>query len=623
MALLDSSYRVIEAPFLVDKINFYTRKYKYLYDVEKNFSDAYLYVDSAIQLLQANRRNSKLVEIYIDVLNDKAYLLRKQNNYEAALKYYLVANKIYRKEITDTCLAFGTPSALGDLFLSINNYKAAITYYLDDYRHQQACDDHRFLRFFFIEKILLSVGTCYTKMQMYDSAYYFFNNALQFVRTRQKLYDLSPQPNFPLVAEAVINGFLANITAIRGDVSKAEQLFEQSMSVTRTADLEYYANELVDLGEMYVREKRTSQALQTIQRLDSLSGKYAMPEARMNYFRLMALLEESKKNDAAYLQFTSQYEALADSLNNPAKKFRYVDVQREFAIHQQMGVNENLEEKSKVKNNFILSGILALALLSVMAFLFVKGIKKKRKQTNSLEKLNKLLAGKNDELEAAGLNLQQIMKNNMRIMNIMAHDLRSPLSGMQLLLRSMEKRKLEPVSKHIVVGMGLVCQYTLGMLKVLLKKGDKEDLLSQQNIHIEKIIADVIQELMPKIVEKELLIDTRSAKLEMFDNLQKLKLLVNCYLSHAIENAAYQDSIEIVAQLYHDRHMLLIRNKRVLGFNTSIKVGEKMSFGDLLFLANETLATGKEQQLAEDRFGYGFITPVKLAGATLHVYMVE
>ncbi|WP_153801243.1 HAMP domain-containing histidine kinase [Foetidibacter luteolus] len=631
--LLDSAYRANAATNAFDKANYFTRKYKYCYDANKDFRTAYLFVDSAIQLLQKNTGDKKLVEMYVEALNDKGFLLRKENNYEAALKYYLIADKVFKRYIADTCAALGSPSAIGDLFYSTRNYKNAIRYYLDDYRRHVSCDGRQFQNFFAIEKILLSVGICYTNLDMYDSAYIYLDSSLRFVRTRQKDYDMRRQPNFPLIAEAVITGFMANVIAKRGDAAMAEPMFMGSMAISRTADVEFYASQLAQLTEMYIKQRQTGKAMQTFKSLDSLLNRYPLPETRITYHKLQLLFDETSKNYEGYLRDAALYESAVDSFNASVKNFRHLDLQREFAINQQMGINETLEEKNKGKNNIIILGLFAIILVLTIAFLSWKDVTRNRKRAASLANLNNLLAGKNRELEEASIELREIIGNNKRIVNIMAHDLRSPLSGMQLLFYSIGKKQNPFISKHLATRMGVFCQYMLSIIKVLLKKeiDADTDLLSFTRINFGSLIKSIISGLGKKVTDKNISITAVPADINVVDNLPKMKLLLTSFLLPLIESADPNESIEIVAEKYNGENIILLLNTaRVnLGKNFAESLspaGNKSGIthfkGYKYFqhIAWQTIKENRGRLLLEDGFGYGCISLIRLANTSLYVY---
>ncbi|MFT3750029.1 MAG: hypothetical protein QM768_17055 [Agriterribacter sp.] len=441
--ILDSSYNAFPRPGIIDQQNVMLAKLIFFYETKRDTPLTYLYLDSAINLIKDKvKANEKRAVAYALMLRSKAYCLKTVRNYNEALHYYLMASQVVAAYVKDPCFAEADKSYIGDIMFAQGKYMLAAENYRADNEKVTRCGEKKFVRFFLIQKNLSNIGLCYFKMGLYDSAYIYYNRSLEFINQNWRVYGLDTNLPFLNIARATATGFMATVLAQKLEYQQAEELFDHSIEGVKMADPGFCEMLMASRAAMYVQLKEPNKALLTLQVLDSMLNKHKNTEVLLESYRIKSDLYDLQKNDYLFLQYTERYSSLKDSLTGAAKLFDRKNLELEFENNEEEGINQRLEERSREKNRLLVGATGSAVLLCCIVVLIWMSLKNTRRYLERLQRLNKIVVTKKQALENALVSVEQNNHENSRMMKIVAHDLRSPVTGIS----------------HIVFSILAVCQ---------------------------------------------------------------------------------------------------------------------------------------------------------------------
>ncbi len=468
---LDSAYNAFPNPGIIDQQQVMLHKLVAFYEIKRDTPLTYLYLDSAIDLIKNRLHNNERRAIqYALMLRSKAYCLKTVRNYNEALHYYLKASQVIAAHVKDSCSVEAHETYLADIMFAQGKYLPAAENYLAENAKVIRCGEKTFLRFYIIQKNLCNVGLCFFNMGAYDSAYIYYNQSLDFIDQSWQAYGLEPYNPFLKTARATAKGFIATALVKKESYREAEELFSQSVDSIKRTDPSFAEMLMASRAEMYVKTGKYQKAMRTLNTLDSMLEIHKNPEILQQSLKIKSDLYATQKKHNEFLFYAEQYLALKDSMTIAAKSFDSKNLELEFLKNEQKGFNQTLELLAQRKSSYITLGVIGAVLLCFLSFLIWLNLKNVRKNVAQLKKLNRVIRTKGQALENAFISVAQSNHANNNMIKIVAHDLRSPLSGIDYIthalltgMRDTELRdELEMIQKE--------CKHCTAIIQELLNK---------------------------------------------------------------------------------------------------------------------------------------------------------
>jgi signal transduction histidine kinase len=195
--------------------------------------------------------------------------------------------------------------------------------------------------------------------------------------------------------------------------------------------------------------------------------------------------------------------------------------------------------------------------------------------------------------------LERANKNYLRIMRIMAHDLRNPLGGITSLAETLLAD--EELSAESLVMLNLIKTagiHSMEMISELLKTGlsDNDEVMEKQLTDIHALLFDSVELLSYKAKEKNqrIIFQTRAAPLTVMLNYEKIWRVFNNLIVNAIK-FSHQDKAIVVALADCGDHVLISVADKGVG----IPEQDKESIFEMFTTAKKTGTNG------EPAFGLG------------------
>ncbi|HEY9004152.1 MAG TPA: tetratricopeptide repeat-containing sensor histidine kinase [Mucilaginibacter sp.] len=449
-----------------------------------------------------------------DIYNNIGDVLQNMRVYPKALDYYNKALEIAQH--THDLLEIGTATEnIGEVLLAEKQYDKAITYLSKALHIAVKQDDKDGISY-----ISADLGLCYANKGQYDLALGYFNTALETASKYNIVYDKT----YALVGFATLYNLQKDYKKAYDYASSGHKLAEQINNIW------FRANAVFELNK-------------------ALAG--------------LGKFEEAHK-------FSMEYIALQDSLNNDEniQKITSYNLEYEFAnkqhklIEQQKEKDELYAQRLKQEriNLFFLSTVL-LGMI-VIAVVYYKG---KRRQ----QKINAVLKERNNEVirQKADLDEQAIKLNDLnhlkdRLIAVLAHDLRAPLSTLRGLFALLEDDTLTYEQFLELIPQALrKLEYTSDFLDTLLfwinSQMDNFDSTDKAFL-IKDVVANETTNYGEQAALKGIrLIDNVSDDIVVAADPNSIRIVVRNLITNAIKFSRENDTITISTRYPDDDHIVI------------------------------------------------------------------
>jgi len=217
--------------------------------------------------------------------------------------------------------------------------------------------------------------------------------------------------------------------------------------------------------------------------------------------------------------------------------------------------NTLINTKLKAADILYFAGSAVIILLFAIILVLINRNLKKTKRNHHIATLQ------NEQLQQTLSELERVNKNYIRIMRIMAHDLRNPLSGMTGLAAMLyEDDDFTEDSKQMLKLIETTGIHSMEMINELLKTGlgDENEKVEMQKFDLTSLLYDSIELLQFKANDKEQQIIFESNNTPVFAeiNHEKIWRVVNNLIVNAIKFSHIGGIIK-VAIAHNATHLLI------------------------------------------------------------------
>jgi len=457
-------------------------------------------------------------------LNDKLSSAKDYNNigvimqgmelYPKSMEYYKRAIKIWQesKNLQGISTAYEN---MGEIMIAEKKYDDAIAYLNKSLKLTKGLDDKNGL-----SSLYADFGLCYAYKQQYGSALNYLAQALKMSNDYKIDYN-----------KAVSYIDYAIVYNLQKDYQKAYK----------------YAKMADDLSnKMGSLANRTSASMQLSEALGGLGRFEDAYKAQKKYVEL----RDSLKSDESVRKLTSFN---LESVFNEKQRVLAEQHQRQDDLYQQ-----------KIQRQGLLSAIFFLIILGMAAILIVY-YKAKLKQ----QKINTILEDKNAEViqQKADLNDQAHKLNDLnnlkdRLISVLAHDLRAPLSTLRGLFGLLEDDTISHDQFLTMIPQALKkLEYTSDFLDTLLfwVNSQMENFdSSAKSFPIKDVISYEVSNYIEQATEKGIkLMDGVSGSITVAADPNSIRIVTRNLITNAIKFSRKDDTIVVSAQQRDDNFILV------------------------------------------------------------------
>ena len=402
-----------------------------------------------------------------------------------------------------------------------------------------------------IANIKNSIGLIETKRKNYPRAEVLLKEALQISLKDKYVYGQK---------KAFYN--LGLLARVKNDTATARAYFQNSLSLDMLLNDHYgMASNNLQLAEILVQQQRTSEAIELAKTAYScavLSGAY-------NLMTKTATLIRQQYQRSGDLQHTSSWQDTLISVlvtkneNETQYASNFIEIVKDKESQKLTAENEKEKANKRASSQLLVIAVGSLMLV-VMALLVIFTFISYRKQkylsqrltkqnaiieenASSLDKLNKEIYSKNQLLEEDN-------RTKDKLLSIISHDLRNPITNTQTILSLINKGALtEEESKTLLEQLETQYINTTGLLDNLLgwlksqitgKELEKSDINVYElmnGMHLEQKIA-----LMRKRIK---FINNTSSDCNIMAEKEMIKIIFRNLITNAIKFTPLDGRIEI------------------------------------------------------------------------------
>lgn len=408
-----------------------------------------------------------------------------------------------------------------------------------------------------------TIALSFEKMGNLDSAVFYYERALEFISAKT---DLFPPNNFPAeanfveVARGVILGNLGGVFAELGEVAKAEIALLESIQINDRPgyDMPDARTAKIKLGNLYLKFGQPDMALELIEKLDASIEKIEVKNERYEniltrFYNLRWRYHDSVKNvDSAYgdlLRYMEMYKASEQRVSES----RYLDMEESFRNTEQQLQLANITRANDMKKLYLLGSVILT--LIMFGFLATVWYHLKRHRL-----INKQISEQNIELQDALGALEQSQAENSKMMHIVAHDLRSPISSMTMIADVLlESEYGTEEDRTLLEHIKISGTNSLNLVSEMMQVNRGSEGLKKESVDLERMINYCVDLLRYRADDKKQKISVSSVSVTALVSREKIWRVMSNLIANAIKFSDVGGNISI--QLTKDENDALITVK--------------------------------------------------------------
>lgn len=523
--------------------------------------------DSAVAVLQQTLEKFPGSSRKADILNLLGNAYRLQADFKRSLKTYREA-----KALVDSVKNPRTMGVINQNMAVVHgelgNKAIALKYYLAGVEYAEAAKDSMFL-----SNVLNNLGEVYNQFLQPEKAGHYlersmdisekigfkmgiFRAASNLANTRKNLgqfnealslykYALSlhhqirpDTPPFRIIYN------LGDMHLRMGNIRQAEENFKQSLKYSRELDVPqglFYnytglGNAAEQRGELIRAIDFHQQSLTVAKNMGSMLFQRS---ATQKIYRLYKELRNFRKA----LTYHEEYKVVADSIKEAESKQKLAETEAMLSLRKQEEVNRLLQQKQQEQQarirtqNWLIAVSIGILLVTLVSLILIYRTKVEKQRINR-------------ELESQRNQLQQLNKVKDKMLAIIAHDLRSPMSSMQSMLYLLREDDLSREDiESMWTQLELAVSQNISMMDNLLAWAQEQ--MSGMALNLQTIAArDVVEEVFNNFEfqarQKGVSLVNNVAKgLKAQADLNLLKLILRNFVANSIKFTQEGDTITV------------------------------------------------------------------------------
>ncbi|MEQ8363367.1 MAG: tetratricopeptide repeat-containing sensor histidine kinase [Cyclobacteriaceae bacterium] len=381
-----------------------------------------------------------------------------------------------------------------------------------------------------VVRSLNNISFSYLALGKIDSAEYYALKALESSNINREGY-------LPAFSYRI----LGDIEFEKGNLESALRYFDEGIKISEvTKNYFIQASTLHRIGKVYARQKKYKAALETLDRNIQLAQKNGYADELERTYKLISEINYSNNNVELSLEYLTKHLAIHDSLLDQRNSERMSLLSAQFESELKQSQIELLTQNAKVREEeikrqktlgYFYVGCVVLGTCIAVILLY---------SNRKIKRINLELEVKSNQVESQAAQLSNINKTKDKLLSIISHDIRSPLSSLRGVLNiaqaggvSQEKfaeltGQIRDQLDTVYDDLGNLLQWTQSQLQGLNVKPEVFDL---------KEMVDEIHSLFEAIAsaKKIKLMNHIDSKIQVDADPNHVKLILRNLLSNAIK----------------------------------------------------------------------------------------
>ncbi|SEL88744.1 tetratricopeptide repeat-containing sensor histidine kinase [Parapedobacter koreensis] len=527
--------------------------------------------DSALALFQDKSFRELNLEHYGTWMLLKGDALVNLKQLSEAFTYYYQVKSDYLAQ-WDACKLSQFTSRLGFVRYKQNNYPDAIAHYKQAYAQFCQCRETKHIDTYYEavtepQGLLNGIAWFYDLMDEPDSALHYYYHALSFLEQESRRFPESQKA--ATTAKGVIYGNLGGLYSKTGQYEQAEHYLTESVTINGKPgyDQRDVQTAQIKLADLYIKMGRLADAEHMI--ADSRKGLDSLPNAdfelRWKHVHWQFHDERSNLTDA-YAAFRD-YQTLKDSIEESDKALFGADFSCEFERREQQSAYTQLAYKNKQNFIFLLVSIVVLILTLAVVYLVYSNWRRSKRHVRRLAQLNDRINQRNEKLQLALSALQDSQQENSRIMAMVAHDLRNPLTSIKmsvdfLLMEHTQLQHSQKTSFFEIIGKS--SSHALELIEELMHSYETgSDVTHSDQIDLYMMLSDCVELMQLRATKKEQLLAFEGEPVVLCGSREKIWRVISNLIDNAIKFTPWRGHIAVRLRCYETEVLIEVQDSGI------------------------------------------------------------
>ncbi len=556
-------FKLTENKNVADSALYYSYISNY-YRFEGNNSLQLIYADSLLSIVNQSRFEDAFhKERAIGYIN-KAHSLYFMKRYKDCY-YYYYNGSVEADKANDPALTEDVNNYLNMFLYEEGNYAKAIVGYkkgLKDITGKNKSWQRQITNI----GLLDNIGICFIKQKKADSAKLYLEEAVHLCEVAKPTAINQVQERWENLA--VVYGNLAQAYTLLGEWEKAEQTFQQSISINSQPD---YAKENAlitqqQLAELYYDEKKTPEFYNTLllvkRGLDTIPNE----NVAIRWNDMMSQYYSSIHQPQKAWLYLNAYKQLTSKPEEPKATLEW-DILDQMNLMQSRYNVALLKKNNQIKTGFLWAVSIFSLLSAALAIMIFVHFKKSKKSVRKLMLLNKEIRQKQTLLNETLADLEKQNIEKQHILNVVAHDLRNPLSAIHTLAGVvLDDYEYEEDNREYLQLIRSACTESNQLINSILEIAENTDVkYTFEAVDVNELLAGCIQLLGMKASEKNQRIQlvTSQQKAFIYADTGKINRVIGNLVTNAIKFSPSGSCIEVSTSLSEHHVLIKVRDEGI------------------------------------------------------------
>lgn len=561
----DRHYNLIPNPGIGDEIKKYTFKQAESYKIGKIdenkalFAKSLLYADSLLSIIKSNNSGNKFKYENAVALFAKGDILFETGNYQESYNCFF-NGRLISNQLENQCSRALFEDRFALLCFHQSKFRQAASLFLQAYDHRLSCKLD-FDSFAAIQGSMDNAGLSYERSGMADSALACFNKAMNYIR--QNAGRFPGHARFIKDAVGVTYGDLGRVYLDRGKINLAIYYFKKSIELNSRGGNEGKNTQFmqVKLADAYLETSNLHEldSLLTGMRksLDTLSNievELSWQKLRWSYYN--ALKQPGESN--TYLQ---NYLKLKDSADARERKIAVADAGSSFLHIQQNYDLDILKRENELHTVYLFFTIGFSIFILLGIFQVWRNWKTSTQNNRVLTELNHEIVERNLTLQDALAALEQSQEENTKIMEVVAHDLRSPIGAIVNLAEVViNSNELSGENKELLDLIQVSGKDSLKFVNELLSRHSDTDEMATEPVNLQKLLTYCVTQLQFKANEKHQRIVLQSEAVTLALNREKIWRVISNLIINSIKFSPDGAEIDVTLEVKAETVLIAVKD---------------------------------------------------------------
>lgn|GEM_PF-223127 len=456
-------------------------------------------------LIEITEKKPSAQKIYAEALFNKADIFILLGKYNFAYEFYSRAGEVARRT-KDACISSMFDYRIAMVLYRQEFYDKAIGYFNRAKSSYLACDSS-FIPMFRVQEIYDNIGLCYFKQKKYDSAQLYYDSTLAYINNMPSATQLTS--DMLNSARSVVYVNQAQCLLYQGDTLAALAAYKKGITpVAKTREKIFTASALLRVSEVFAALNQLDEAEASIAEAEELQQQTGVASIKRDLYKARWKLSLLKNEKDKALQYAKAYWDLKDSILMEEKETQANSINLFMqAFEYNERETELVEEGRNREQRLLLSVIIAIAaFIATMISLF--SWMKSRKQNRQLLLLNEQIADQSKTIKQTYEDLKLLDQTKDRIMGIVAHDLRNPISAiysMATLLNEQAKERKDDEEIQMTNLVRTACEGSLELIQEIMMVADlqhNKGFVKKERVRINEFVDSTVKLIRFKSAEK-------------------------------------------------------------------------------------------------------------------------